>query len=249
MSPGVAVVTGAASGIGGATVPALTESGFEVIGVDLAPAPDGTTALDWVQGDVVRPDTWTEVVQRCGARDPGGATALVACAADVTVMPLLETPVDEWRRLFDVNVLGVVMAMQALMPAMVERGSGAVAVTCSVNSLFVEEEVSAYSASKSALLSVTRSAALEHARHGLRINAVCPGVVDTPLLRKHLTSLDDPVGAEAGLRRRMPTGAITRPEEVAAALAFLVTEKASGFSGSALVIDGGLTSTYDFVAE
>ena len=110
----------------------------------------------------------------------------------------------------------------------------------------MEERLGAYSASKSALLSIVRTAALEHARHGLRINAVCPGIVDTPLLRKHIDSLADPAAADLAMRRRMPTGAITRPEEVAAMLRFLVEPAASGLSGAALVVDGGLTSTYDF---
>lgn len=240
---GVAVISGAASGIGRATAAALAGDGFTVLGVDLAPAP-GDVA--WVRGDVTAPATWADVAAAVAALDPSGATAFVACAADVTVQPFLDTPAAEWRRLFDVNVVGVVLGMQALLPAMIARGDGAIVVTCSVNSLFVEEQVSAYSASKAALLSVARTAALEHARHGVRINAVCPGIVDTPLLRKHVESLDDPAAADAAMRRRMPTGAITRPDEVAATVRFLVSRDASGLSGSAVVVDGGLTSTYDF---
>lgn len=246
---GVVVVTGAASGVGAATVPMLAHQGFTVVGVDLAPPPSGfdnLEGLEWVQGDVASPETWDLAVELVSGRDPEGASALIACAADVTVQPFLATPVEEWRRLFEVNAMGVVRGMQALIPAMVERGRGAVAVTCSVNSLFVEEEVSAYSASKAALLSITRTAALELARHGLRINAVCPGIVDTPLLRKHVDSLEDPEAAYRAMRNRIPTGEMTRPEEVAAMLCFLITDQASGLAASAVVVDGGLTSTYEF---
>jgi NAD(P)-dependent dehydrogenase (short-subunit alcohol dehydrogenase family) len=136
--------------------------------------------------------------------------------------------------------------MQAVIPPMVERGRGAIVIACSVNSLFVDEEVSAYSASKAALLSITRTAALENARHGLRINAVLPGVVDTPLLQKHFQSLEDPEAAERSMRARMPTGQLTTPEEVASLIGFLAGPGNAGMAGSAVVIDGGLTSTYEF---
>lgn len=245
----VAVVSGAASGIGAAAVAELADAGFAVLGIDLAPVSDALAELPdlhWLQGDVTATETWEQASARGRELDPQGAYAFVGCAADVTVAPFLETPPEEWRRLYEINVIGVVHGMRALMPAMIERGDGAVAVCCSVNSMFVEAEIAPYSASKSALLSATRTAAVEHAGDGLRINAVCPGVVDTPLLRKHVESMPDPAGAEAAMRERVPTGAVTRPDEVAKLLRFLVSEEASGLSGSALVVDGGLTTTYTF---
>jgi NAD(P)-dependent dehydrogenase (short-subunit alcohol dehydrogenase family) len=129
---------------------------------------------------------------------------------------------------------------------MVARRAGAIAVVCSVDSLYTEEGMSAYSASKAALLQIVRSAALEHAGAGLRINAVCPGAIDTPLLRRALESSDDP---ELTLRehvKRIPVGQILRPDEVASVLRFLVSDGASGLSGAAVTVDGGLTSTYEF---
>jgi len=246
---GIAVVSGAASGIGAATVSALASIGYQLVGLDLAPRPsafEDVAGLQWVQGDVTVSDTWSQVAELCKASEAGAASAFVPCAADVVVQPVLETPVEQWRRLYEINVIGVVLGLQALVPPMVERGRGAVVVVCSVNSLFAEEHVGAYSATKAALLSVTRTAALESARHGVRINAVCPGTIDTPLLRRHIASLEDPVAAEAAMRRRQPTGAINSPEEVAALIRFLATEDAHGMSGSAVTIDGGLTSTYDF---
>jgi NAD(P)-dependent dehydrogenase (short-subunit alcohol dehydrogenase family) len=245
----VVTVSGAASGIGEASVRELLGAGYAVVGVDLAEPPSalaGFERLEWVRGDVTDAATWEEVDRRSRARDPGGAWGFVACAADVSVKPFLETPLEEWRRLYEINVLGVVQGMRALIPPMVERRGGAVAVTCSVNSTFVERDISAYSASKAALLSATRTAALEHAGDGVRINAVCPGVVDTPLLRKHVESTPDPAAMDRGMRDRVPTGAITSPKEVAKLLVFLVGEGASGLSGAALVVDGGLTTTYEF---
>lgn len=245
----VVVVSGAGSGIGEASVRELLGAGYAVVGIDLAELPSalaGLESLEWVRGDVTDGETWEKAGRRCRDRDPAGAWGFVACAADVSVKPFLETPLEEWRRLHEINVLGVVQGMQALIPPMVARGGGAVAVTCSVNSTFVEREISAYSASKAALLSATRSAALEHAGDGIRINAVCPGVVDTPLLRKHVESTPDPEAMDRGMRERVPTGEITSPEEVARLLVFLLGEGASGLSGAALVVDGGLTTTYEF---
>jgi NAD(P)-dependent dehydrogenase (short-subunit alcohol dehydrogenase family) len=249
MAPRVAVVTGAASGIGLATARALRQRGTEVIGVDLAHAPEelgADQAVDWVQGDVALPETWDRVTAACGPRATDGADCLVTCAATLVVAPFLQTSTTDWRRLFDVNVIGVILGMQALLPPMLERRDGAIAVVCSVNSFVVEDELSAYSTSKAALLHAIRSAAVEYAAHGVRINAVCPGIIDTPLLRRHFESLDDPAAARHAAERRSPIGRILRPEEVAEAICFLVGGGASAMSGAALTVDGGLTVTYDF---
>jgi NAD(P)-dependent dehydrogenase (short-subunit alcohol dehydrogenase family) len=172
----------------------------------------------------------------------------VACAGAIVVAPFIETPPEDFARMFSVNVLGVVRGMQALVPTMVERGRGAVAVVCSVNSFVAEDLMSAYSVSKAALLHTVRSAAIEHARDGVRINAVCPGIIDTPLLRQHLDTLDDPAGAVEACERRSPIGRLLRPDEVAEALCFLVDGAASALAGAALTVDGGLIATYDFDA-
>jgi NAD(P)-dependent dehydrogenase (short-subunit alcohol dehydrogenase family) len=240
------VVTGAASGIGLATLRLLREPGTAVVGVDVAPMPEefaGMPGLEWIQGDVATKQTWDGVLQRLGG---GGADCLIACAADMIAAPFLATPIEQWRRLFEINVVGVIRAFQTLLPAMIARGRGAVAVVCSVNSLYAEDQLSAYSMTKAALLQVVRSAALEYARQGVRINAVCPGAIDTPLLQRHLSALDDPVAARRAAARRTPTGRILKPEEIATVLRFLTSPDASGMSGAAVVVDGGLTTAYDF---
>ena len=228
VAPGLTVVTGAASGIGRATAGALRQRGAQVIGVDLVEPPEELRtdeAVDWVQGDVSSPDTWDRVTALCGRGTSDGA---------------------DWRRIFDVNVMGVILGMHALLPPMLERRDGAIAVVCSVNSFVVEDELSAYSTSKAALLHATRSAAVEYAAHGVRINAVCPGIIDTPLLRRHFESLDDPAGARRAAERRSPIGRILRPDEVAEAICFLLGGSATALAGAALTVDGGLTVTYDF---
>lgn len=245
----VAVVTGAASGVGLATVRALQEDGHRVVGTDLAEAPADLAGVDWVRGDITDRQTWDRVVELVREHDPRGATCLAACAADLVVAPFLDTPMEDWARLFDVNVGGVIRALQALMPDMLERGSGSVAVVCSVNSFFVEDGLSAYSTTKAALLHVVRSAALEYAQRGVRINAVCPGAIDTPLFARALESLESPTAAREAVERRTPTGEILRPEEIAAVVRFLLTDAASGMSGAAVTVDGGLTTTYDFAVS
>ena len=203
--PELAVVTGAASGIGLATAAALSGAGTGVIGVDLDERADELAPRDlgWVRGDVGAATTWDAVPAAC-AEIPGAPTP-VACAGTARRRPV---PRDVGRGLSrgcsQINVLGVVRGMQALVPAMIERGDGAVAVVCSVNSFVVEDELSAYSTSKAALLHATRSAAIEYARGGVRINAVCPGIIDTPLLRRHIETLEDPqppVARPSGVHR------------------------------------------------
>lgn len=237
----VAVVSGAASGVGRATVAALRADGYAVVGVDLAHG-DGP----WVAGDVTAPETWQRVLEAVNDHDPHGAAAFVSAAADIVVAPFMATTPEDFGRLFDVNVLGTLRGMQALMPAMIKRRRGAIAVVCSVDSLYTEDGMSAYSASKAALLQLVRSAALEHSAQGLRINAVCPGAIDTPLLHRSVAGSDDPEGILAAAVRRIPAGQMLQPEEVASVLRFLVSDAASGMSGAAVAVDGALTVTYDW---
>jgi NAD(P)-dependent dehydrogenase (short-subunit alcohol dehydrogenase family) len=245
----LAVVTGAASGMGLATAQALLQRGTTVIGADLNEMPEQLRSLGgvhWVQGDVAAQETWDRVHALATDRDPAGADCLVCCAATIVVSSFLETTLADWQNLFEINVLGTIRGMRTLMPSMLERGRGAIVVVCSVNSQFVEDQMSAYSTSKAALLQTVRSAALEYAGMGLQINAVCPGIVDTPLLQRHLGSLSDPAAARDACVRRSPQGRLLRPEEIAQTICFLVSDAASGLSGAAITVDGGLTTAYDF---
>jgi NAD(P)-dependent dehydrogenase (short-subunit alcohol dehydrogenase family) len=245
-SPPLTVVTGAASGIGLATVNALRrDAAASVIGVDIAARPEALrddAGVAWVSGDVSDQDTWAQVLDTAG----DAPDALVTCAGVIAVAPFLDTADHDWRRLFEVNVMGVVRGMRALLPAMIRRGEGAVAAVCSVDSLIVEQSMSAYATSKAALLHAIRSAAVEHAADGIRINAVCPGIVDTPLLQEHFDSLEDPASARRACEKRSPIGRLLRPEEVAEVLCFLVSKRASAMAGAAVTVDGGLIATYDF---
>lgn len=245
----LAVVTGAGSGIGLAAARALRQRGIPLVGLDLTGPPaelHDDEGVTWIEGDVSAPATWERVAAACLARDARGADCLVACAGALVVAPLLETSPEQFRRLFDVNVVGVLHGLRTLMPAMVEQGRGAVAVVCSVNSLQTEVQLGAYSASKAALLQLVRSAAAEYAGRGVQVNAVCPGITDTPMLRRHMAESGDPAAVEREAARRTPLGRLLRPEEVAETLCFLLSDGASGLAGAAVTVDGGLTAVYDY---
>lgn len=244
-----AVVTGAASGIGLATVELLLERGYDVLGVDLdgAPAALGESGtVSWVAGDVAAAATWEQVAASAAVAERDAADAFIACAGTLVSAPLLDIPVEDWQRIFDVNLFGTLRGIHTLVPAMRRRGRGAVAVVCSVNSIVVEDTLSPYCASKAALLQLVRSAALEYAADGLRINALLPGVVDTPLLRRFVDVLDDPAAAVHSLEQRTPTGRLITSREIAELLCFLVSDAATAMSGSAVLADGGITASYNF---
>ncbi|MBS1881328.1 MAG: SDR family oxidoreductase [Actinobacteria bacterium] len=249
MAERAAIVTGAASGVGLATTELLLERGFDVVGLDLRgpPAELATVAgLRWTSGDITTEEVWVEALELAGRSAAKDGPVLCACAADLVIRPFLETTLEDWRRLLEINVLGVVRGMQMMLPAMIERGYGRIGVVCSVNSFFVEELLSGYSTTKAALLHVVRSAALEYAKNGVRINAVCPGAIDTPLLARAFAELDDPAGVRRAVERRTPTGKIVPSRDIAEALYFLVAEAPASMSGAALTVDGGLTTAYDF---
>lgn len=245
----LAVVTGSASGVGLATVKQLRGAGTVVVGLDRAPRPDdlaGDGGLDWVQGDVASEDSWARVQHACEAHGAGGADRMVACAGDIVQTSFLETSLEGWRRILDINLFGTIIGLRTLMPGMIARREGAIAVVGSVNSLYVEDHLSSYSVAKAALLHAVRSAALEYAGLGIRINAVLPGYLNTPLLHRSIADVPDREGLLRAVANRTPIGRLVEPEEVASVLCFLVSEGASAMSGAAVVVDGGVTTAYDF---
>jgi NAD(P)-dependent dehydrogenase (short-subunit alcohol dehydrogenase family) len=238
----IAVVTGAASGIGAATAERLQAGGQTVLGVDLHAA---DTALG-VVGDVADPQTWTGV-GACLERVAQPVTTLVAAAGLVLGGSVLSAPLEEFRRVVEVNLFGSVLALRACLPAMVDGGGGAVVTVASVDALYAERETAAYAAAKGALLQLTRSVALDFAGDGVRANCVCPGVTDTPFFRAGLPA--EPAQRAAHIRRRAdrnPVGRLLDPDEIAAAICFLAGPDAAGITGSCVVVDGGLTAGFEF---
>jgi NAD(P)-dependent dehydrogenase (short-subunit alcohol dehydrogenase family) len=160
---------------------------------------------------------------------------------------VLETKVSTFRETFEVNVYGTVLGLQACLPDMMRRRAGAVVVIASVNGLSAEQGLAAYNSSKGALVQLVRSAAVDHARSQVRINAVCPTTIDTPFIQRQLDAAPDEAEFRAEMNARHPLGRILRPEEVASVAVFLTTDEASGMTGSCVVVDCGLTASPDFI--
>ena len=246
----VCLVTGAASGVGLATTRLLLGRGDRVIGVDLA-GPPGSLApgdrLAWVTGDVSAEPTWAEALRVSGQAFGTSPGVLVLNAARLAVGTVLDTPVATFREVFGVNVYGAVLGLQACLPGMIARGGGAVVVIVSVNGLLAEQDLAAYNSSKGALIQLVRSAAVDHARSGVRINAVCPTTIDTPFIQGQLDAVPDPAAFRREMEARRPLGRILRPEEVASVAVFLTTPESSGMTGASVVVDCGLLASPDFV--
>lgn len=243
----VAIVTGGASGVGRSTVDLLAGRGTAVVALDRA-WPEGDEHPDVVRitGDVCDEGTWKEAL--AAADERGGLSKLVINAARLAVGSVLDVSDADFRGVFEVNVFAAALALRTCLPAMIERGGGSVVAVASTDALFAEQGLAAYCASKGALLQLVRCVAVDHARQGIRANLVCPGAIDTPFFRQHVDAAPDP---EAFLRvktERHPSGRILQPEDVAEVVAFLLSDAAVGMNGTPVMIDGGLTTTFDFKA-
>lgn len=149
---------------------------------------------------------------------------------------------EEYDQTFDVNVKGVFFGCKYAIPAMLENGGGSIVNFGSINSLAAEKELSLYTASKGAVLMLTKAVALDHGAQGIRANTVCPGFVDTPLNVPHYSRFGDKADLEAGLPDFQPIGRAILPLEIAYAVSFLLSDRSSAITGTAFVVDGGVLS-------
>jgi 3-hydroxybutyrate dehydrogenase len=247
-----AVITGGGRGIGRACAFALAESGAEVL--VCARSEDQVQAV----ADELRRAGRTAHAAVCDVTDPDSIARLVAAASealggvDVLVnnagiaasAPVRSLSLDDWERTMRVNATGVFLCAQAFLPGMVERGWGRVVNVASVASRAGAPYTAAYAASKHAVLGFTRSAALEVARHGVTINCVCPGFVDTDMTRESVARIVAKTGrtedeALASLLALSPQRRLITPEEVAGAVVWLCDDAARGVNAQSIVIDGG----------
>jgi NAD(P)-dependent dehydrogenase (short-subunit alcohol dehydrogenase family) len=228
----VALVSGAASGIGQAVAARLTDEGADVVGFDIHPTPGG------VVGDVRDEGSCAAavalVLERHGRLDVLANVAGIGMARDSKTMDP-----DEWRMVIDINLTGTFLLSQSALPALLDS-SGGIINMASVAGIRATPYNAAYCASKGGVIMLTKSMALELAKSGVRVNAVCPASVDTPFLR----GFELPEGADMSLlaRAASPMGRVVDVAEVAGAVAYLASNEAGTISGTTLVIDGAATA-------
>jgi 2-keto-3-deoxy-L-fuconate dehydrogenase len=225
-----ALVTGAGSGIGAAVARRLAAAGAEVIVADLSPK----TVADELGARAVVLDVRDEE-QVAPAMADLDVLVNVAGIGSTTNAP--ETPLDVWENVFAVNARGTFLCCKHAIPGMAARGGGSIVNIASVAGLVGLRNRAAYCASKGAVISLTRALAVDHVADGIRVNAVAPGTVDSPWVRRLVEDAGESLDA---LRTRQPLGRLGTPEEIADAVAYLAAAKF--VTGSLLVIDGGLTA-------
>jgi NAD(P)-dependent dehydrogenase (short-subunit alcohol dehydrogenase family) len=240
------LITGAAGGIGRATVQLFAECGWRVIGVDRAPFGEGFPEGLFIQSDISAGENLETIFERVHTFTDR-LHALVNNAAVQVAKPILETSVEEWDRVMANNLRSVFLGAKLAHPLLKAAGGAAIVNTSSVHAIATSTNIAAYAASKGGLLALTRAMAIEFAPDNIRVNAVLPGAVDTPMLRAGLDrghlksgSLLDRLD---NLARKTVNGRVGRPEEIAHAIYFLADESQSSFmTGQALVVDGGATA-------
>jgi 3-hydroxybutyrate dehydrogenase len=243
-----AVVTGGGRGIGRAIAATLTAGGAVVTVVgrgeaELIDAVNSGQAAGFAIADVTDPSALTLALGGAAtARGPIGI--LVANAGGAMSAPFLKTSPDHFRRMFDLNVMGVVNAANAVLGDMMARKFGRIVAVASTAGLKGYAYVSAYCAAKHAVVGLVRALALETAKTGVTVNAVCPGYTDTDLTRDSLRRIVGQTGrsqdnALAALLKDVPLGRLVRPDEVAAAVSYLCTAEAAAVNGATLAVAGG----------
>jgi NAD(P)-dependent dehydrogenase (short-subunit alcohol dehydrogenase family) len=246
----VAVVTGAASGIGRATALRLARDGYEIAMMDLDPAglAETRTRIEQAGGrahafpvDVCDPLSVGSVTRKI-AVTVGPPQVLVNVAGIAVAATVLETSDEDWNRVLAVNLTGPFLTIRATLPLMLDRGSGVVINIASVAGQVGLARRAAYCASKAGLVGLTRAVAVDHAGEGIRCVAICPGTVETEWIAKIIAGAPDPAAVRQTMAERQLDGRMGSPDEVAAMVAFVASPEGRFINGAALVLDGGLTA-------
>lgn len=238
----IAVVSGAGSGMGVAHVRTLADRGARVVGFDITAGEGpklveelGPHRLHFVHGDVTSRDDWARVVGACEEHF-GTPSVLVNNAGIFRPNRVDNASEADYRKVIGINQTGTFLGMQAVVPAMRRGGSGSIINICSTSGLIAFTDNFAYTASKWAVRGMTRAAALELVADNIRVNTVCPGETDTPMIR------DSTVPGTAQAPETFPFGRWAQPEEISAAVAFLASDQSSYITGTDIVIDGAYTA-------
>lgn len=234
----VAVVTGGASGIGAAVVKVLQNGGARVAALDLDPAgvPDGVLA---VRTDVSDDSSVRAAVDKV-VHELGRLDILVNNAGIGAQGTVADNDDAEWMRVLDVNLLGAVRVSRAALPHLRSSPAAAIINTGSIAATAGLPQRALYSASKGAVLALTRAMAADHLGEGIRVNCVNPGTADTPWIGRLLAAADDPEAERAALKARQPHGRLVTPEEVALAVGYLASPSSGSTTGIGMAVDGGM---------
>ncbi|MFB7574592.1 SDR family NAD(P)-dependent oxidoreductase [Streptomyces sp. NPDC056165] len=233
-----AMVTGGASGIGRASAELLAERGAQVAVLDLDPSSVVKPLLAF-RADVTDDTSVRRAVEQA-AEALGGLDVLVNNAGIGAQGTVEDNDDEEWRRVFDVNVLGMVRTARAALPHLRASSHAAIVNTCSIAATAGLPQRALYSATKGAVYSLTLAMAADHVREGIRVNCVNPGTVDTPWVGRLLDAAPDPAAERAALEARQPTGRLVTAAEVAGAIAYLAGPLSGATTGTALAVDGGM---------
>lgn len=238
------LVTGGNSGMGLAAAKLFAAAGAKVAAGDLR-----TESVQAVGSGLLFPcilDVSDErSVQECVEwveRELGPLSVLVNCAGTTVVADAPHTSVADLDRVLGVNLKGVFLTCKHVIPYMIKRKGGAIVNVASHAGLVGMRERAAYCASKGGVVSLTKALALDHVLQGIRVNAVCPGTTDTPWMERVAQLAPDPDEARRQFAARQPMGRMGRPEEIAAAVEFLASSRASFITGTTLLVDGGWTA-------
>ena len=232
-----ALVTGGASGIGLATAQLLTERGARVVILDRDSTPvDGLQLVTADIGD----DAAVRSAVAAAIEHLGGLDILVNNAGIGAAGGVEDNSDDEWHRVLDINVLGLVRVTRAALAALKASNHGAIVNTSSIVATAGLPQRALYSASKGAVLSLSRAMAADLIADGIRVNAVTPGTADTPWIGRLLSAAPDPAAERAALEARQPHGRLVSPAEIAAAICYLASPLSGSTTGTVLAVDGGM---------
>ena len=232
----VCIVTGAAQGIGLATVRRLAAEGARVFALDIADAPERIPSVEWMHCDVTSLDHW-ESTFKLVASLAGPPKVLINNAGGVgSYDELASISIDDWDRVIELNQRSVFLGMRTALPSMLEEGEGSIVNVSSMWGIIGTSGVAAYQASKGAVTMMTKNAAATYANRGIRVNSVHPGFIWTPMTEAQDTDISQ------GLIDQTPMARAGLGDEVAAGIAFLASEDASFITGVQLLIDGGFTT-------
>lgn len=247
----VALVTGAGSGIGRATAIALARAGARVIVSDVSdPAGEATVEMihgsggeaRFVHADVARDDDVRDLVRSAVDGYGGLDCAFNNAGIEGVLATTADYPPETWHRVLDVNLTGVWQCMRHEIPRMRERGAGTIVNNASILGLVGFANAPAYTASKHAVLGLTKTAALEYAAEGIRVNAVCPGFIETPMVMERGVAAGTDPAAYDRIARLHPMNRLGRPEEIADVVVWLCSAESSFVTGQCIAVDGGYTT-------